>query len=190
MTVIERLNGLELGGRIGEKLAGEAQAIADRIHPCALKDSPKAFEDARCPIATGTVRRNHREAEAEAIRQRVTEAADLLCKRVAQEAIRKILENSGEPSIQTLLDMVTASRISELARVLTPEMVNRVRLILASANIEIRSLALADLIEGFEGLEEEQIGDLLKRLAERLREQFDEAKRSTEGKKRIRFMLQ
>ena len=86
--------------------------------------------------------------------------------------------------------MVTASRISELARVLTPEMVNRVRLILASANIEIRSLALADLIEGFEGLEEEQIGDLLKRLAERLREQFDEAKRSTEGKKRIRFMLQ
>jgi len=89
-----------------------------------------------------------------------------------------------------LLDMVTASRISELARVLTPEMVNRVRLILASANIEIRSLALADLIEGFEGLEEEQIGDLLKRLAERLREQFDVAKRSTEGKKRIRFMLQ
>ena len=89
-----------------------------------------------------------------------------------------------------MLDMVTASRISELARVLTPEMVNRVRLILASANIEIRSLALADLIEGFEGLEEEQIGDLLKRLAERLREQFDEAKRSTEGKKRIRFMLQ
>ena len=86
--------------------------------------------------------------------------------------------------------MVTASRISELARVLTPEMVNRVRLVLASANIEIRSLALADLIEGFEGLEEEQIGDLLKRLAERLREQFDEAKRSTEGKKRIRFMLQ
>jgi len=86
--------------------------------------------------------------------------------------------------------MVTASRISELARVLTPEMVNRVRLILASANIEIRSLALADLIEGFEGLEEEQIGDLLKRLAERLREQFDVAKRSTEGKKRIRFMLQ
>ena len=69
-------------------------------------------------------------------------------------------------------------------------MVNRVRLVLALANIEIRSLALADLIEGFEGLEEEQIGDLLKRLAERLREQFDEAKRSTEGKKRIRFMLQ
>ena len=190
LTVIERLNGLELGGRIGEKLAGEAQAIADRIHPCALKDSPKAFEDARCPICHWDGQAKPPEAEAEAIRQRVTEAADLLCKRVAQEAIRKILENSGEPSIQTLLDMVTASRISELARVLTPEMVNRVRLVMASANIEIRSLALADLIEGFEGLEEERIGDLLKRLAERLREQFDEAKRSTEGKKRIRFMLQ
>ena len=79
----------------------------------------------------------------------MAEAAGDLCKRVAQETIRKILETSGEPRIQTLLDMVTASRISELAKVLTPEMVAQLREILASANVEIRTLALADLVEDY-----------------------------------------
>ena len=101
---------------------------------------PQGFAESlrrrRCPHLHWDGQAKPPEAEAEAIRQRVTEAADLLCKRVAQEAIRKILENSGEPSIQTLLDIVTASKISELARVLTPEMVNRVRLVMASASVD------------------------------------------------------
>ena len=190
LTVIERLNGLELGGRVGERLAAEVQSLANRVHPCALKDATQPFDDALCPECHWDGQAKPPVDEAEAIRKRVADAAHDLCKRVAQEAIRKILESSGETTVQILLDMVTASRISELARVLTPEMVTRVREILASANVEIRSLALTDLIEGYGVLEEGQIDDLLKRLRERLRQRFDEAKLSTEGKKRIRFMLQ
>jgi hypothetical protein len=190
LTVIERLNGLELGGPVGEKLADEVRVLAQRVHPCALKDASHAFEDARCPDCKWDGQTRPPEAEAQMLREKVAETAGDLRKRVSQEAIRKILESSGEKSVQTLLDRVTAARIPELAKILTPEMVARVRKILAAANVEVRSLALTDLIEGYAVLEEEQIDDLLKRLRERLRKQFDEAKRSTEGRKRIRFMLQ
>ncbi len=190
LVVIERLNGLDLGGRVGERLTAEVRSLTDRVRPCALKDAANAFDDARCPTCHWDRSTKPPEGEAESLRKRVGEAAQDLCKRVAQEAIRKILESSGETSVRTLLDMVTASRVSELAKVLTPVMVNRIREILASANVEIRSLALNDLIEGYGVLEEEQVNDLLKRLRERLLKQFDEAKLSTEGKKRIRFMLQ
>jgi hypothetical protein len=190
LTVIDRLNGLELGGRVGERLAGEVRALADRVHPCALKDAAQPFDGARCHLCHWDGQTKPPEAEAQELRQRVAEAAGDLCKRVAQETIRKILESSAEPRVQTLLDMVAASRVAELARVLTPEMVVRLREVLASANVEVRSLTLAELVEDFGVLDEEQIDDLLKRLRDRLRKQFDEAKRSTDARKRIRFMLQ
>ncbi len=158
--------------------------------PCALKDAAQPFDEARCHECHWDGQTKPPEAEAEALRNQSAEAAGDLCKRVAQETIRKILETSGEPRIQTLLDMVTASRVSELAKVLTPEMVAQLREILASANVVTRTLALANLVEDYGVLEEDQIDDLLKRLRERLRKQFDEAKRSTESRKRIRFMLQ
>ena len=60
--------------------------------------------------------------------------------------------------------MITASRIEDLARVLTPEMVAKVKEILAAANIEHRDLALVPLLEDFTAIEEEHVDDFLKRL--------------------------
>ena len=120
---------------------------------------------------------------------RVKQAADDLCKRVAQEAIRKVLEESGEASIRTLLEMIAASRIEDLARVLTADAVARMKGILAAANIEHRELSVTTLLEDLNTLEADGVDEFLSRLRERLRKAFDKAQRETESKKRIRFFL-
>jgi transcriptional regulator of heat shock response len=85
--------------------------------------------------------------------------------------------------------MITASRIAELAMVLTPEMIERIKGVLAASNIEHRDLAVSTLLEDTLALEEDQVEDLLKRLRQRLLAAFDQAKKDTAGKKRIRFLL-
>jgi hypothetical protein len=189
LTVIDRLNSLDLGGAIGANLSSEAEALRLHVRPCALKDSTKVFDQPRCITCDWDGTEVAPRDQAEALARRVSEASSELCKRVAQEAVRKVLEASEEPGIGTFIEMATVARVADLARVLTPDMVEQVKGILAAANVEHRDLGLAELVEDFAVLEEDRLDDFLKKLRERLRQQFDAAKRETEGKKRVRFIL-
>jgi hypothetical protein len=187
--VIERLNALELGAAVGAKLTADVQALRDRLRPCALKDTCTVDEKPRCNVCGWDGATLPPEGEAKHLIDRVTEAAKELCKRVAQEASRKVLESSGETGIRALLDMITAAQVEELAKVLTPDMVGKLKAILAAANVEHRDLAVTAVLEDFTVLEEDRLDDFLKRLRAQLQAAFDQAKRETEGKKRIRFFL-
>jgi hypothetical protein len=189
LTVIERLNALELGAPAGMRLAEEVQALADVARPCALKDNCPVDDRPRCPACGWDGQVPVPQAEAQVLIERVRDAAAELCKRVAQEAIRKVLQASGQPTIHTLLEMITAARVEELARVLTPDAVAQMKGVLAAANVEHRDLSLAQLLDDWNVLDEERVDDFLKRLRERLRAEFDKARRETAGKKRVRFFL-
>src|SRR5262249_1634743 len=160
-----------------------------RVRVCALKDTCSVEEKPRCNVCHWDGALLPPEGEAKHEVERVTEAAKELCKRVAQEAIRKVLESSGQSGIQSLLDMITAAQVEDLAKVLTPDMVEKLKAILAAANVEHRDLAVSTVLEDFTVLEEDRLDDFLKRLREQLKAAFDRAKRETEGKKRIRFLL-
>jgi len=189
LTVLDRLNGLELGAPVGAGLARDVAELRGRVHPCALKDDCRVDERPRCDACRwggeGTPPRD----EAQRLATRVADASGELCKRVAQDAVRNIFDASGSADIRTLLDMITASRIEDLVRVLTPDLVEQLKGLLAAANVEHRELRVGGLIEDFVAVEEDQIDALLGRLRERLRQEFDKAKRETAGKKRIRFLL-
>jgi hypothetical protein len=189
LTVIERLNALELGAAVGAKLPADVQALRDRVRPCPLKDTCAVDEKPRCNVCRWDGAALPPEGEVKHLIERVTESAKELCKRVAQEAIRKVLEESGQSGIRALLDMVTAAQVEKLAKVLTPDMVENLKAILAAANVEHRDLAVTEVLEDFTVLEEDRLDEFLKRLRERLRAAFDRAKRETQGKKRIRFFL-
>jgi hypothetical protein len=189
LTVIDRLNGLELGAPIGARLADEVRALAERARPCVLKDTCRVDERPRCNVCGWDGQEPAPQAEADELIARVKQTADDLCKRVAQEAIRKILEQSGEPSIRTLLEMITAARVEDLARVLTPDAVAKMKSVLAASNIEHRDLSVTTLLEDLTMLEEDRVDEFLARLRDRLRTAFDKARRETEGKKRVRFFL-
>ncbi len=189
LTVIDRLNALELGAPVGARLAEEVQTLANATRPCALKDNCPVDDRPRCPACNWDGQALVPQAGANELIGRVQEAASELCKRVAQEAIRKVLEASGQPTIHTLLEMIAAARVEELARVLTPDAVAQMKAVLAAANVEHRDLPLAPLLEDWSVLDEDRVEDFLKRLRERLRGEFDKARRETEGKKRVRFFL-
>jgi hypothetical protein len=189
LTVIERLNGLDLGGPVGAKLAQEVEGITQKVRPCALKNQARVDEKPRCSVCNWDGQTTAPEESAAELKHRVVDASKELCRRVAQGAIRKILEQSGETNIRTLLDMITASKIEEPAKLLTPDMVAQLKGILAAANVEHRDLTLAGLLEEFTVLEEDRVDEFLKKLRERLLSSFDKAKKETEGKKRVRFFL-
>ena len=189
LTVIERLNGLEIGMPVGPKLMQEVRTLSDKVRSCALKDTFQPDEHPCCTNCKWDGKPSPPVQDVQGLVQQVESASNELCKRVTQEAIRKILEQSGEPSMKTLLDMNTASKIEGLAKVLTPDMVQRIKGILAAANIEHRDLLLTALLEEITAVEEQQVDDLLKRLRQRLLAAFDKAKTETGGKKRIRFLL-
>jgi hypothetical protein len=189
LAVIVRLNELELGAPVGARLGDAARALRDRVRPCALKDTCRVEERPRCTVCRWDGAALPPAGEVEQLVRGVTEAAGELCKRVAQEAIRKVLESSGQPDVRTLLDMITAAQVEQLARVLTPDMVTKLKEILAAANVEHRDLDVAGVLEGFTVLEEDQLDAFLKRLRQQLQAAFDRARRETEGKKRVRFFL-
>ncbi|MGA2262351.1 MAG: hypothetical protein ABSH28_13060, partial [Acidobacteriota bacterium] len=189
LTIIVRLNGLEIGAPVGASLPQQVESMQTSVRPCALKDACQVDDKPRCAVCRWDGKTAAPDEAVRALLARVDSASSELCKRVTQEAIRKILEESGEPTVKTLLEMITASRIAELAMVLTPEMIERIKGVLAAANIEHRDLAVSTLLEDTLALEEDQVEDLLKRLRQRLLAAFDQAKKDTAGKKRIRFLL-
>jgi hypothetical protein len=146
-------------------------------------------EKPRCGVCQWDGQTPPPEEQAAGLQARVAAASKELCRRVAQGTIRKILEQSGQAGIQTLLDMITAARIEELARVLTPDMVASLKGVLAAANVEHRDLPLANMLEELTVLEEDRLDEFLKKLRERLLAAFDRAKRETGGKKQVRFFL-
>jgi hypothetical protein len=189
LAVLDRLNSLELGAPMGQRLCQDVGNLRDRVRPCALKDTCRVDDRPKCNVCHWDGQTLPPQADADDLVRRVNDANAELCKRVAQGAIRKILENANQEGVRTLLDMITASRIEDLAKVLTPEMVAKLKEILAAANIEHRDLPLIPLLEDFTALEEEHMDDFLKRLRTRLLAAFDKAKQETEGRKRIRFFL-
>jgi hypothetical protein len=189
LTVIERLNGLDLGAPVGPTLAQEVETLKKKVRPCALKDQARVDDKPRCGVCQWDGQTPAPAEAAAELERRVGEASRELCKRVAQGAIRKILEESEQAGIQTLLDMITASKVEELASVLTPDIVASLKGVLAAANVEHRDLSVAGLVEEFTVLEEERVDEFLKKLRERLLASFDKAKKETEGKKQVRFFL-
>ena len=97
LTVIERLDELELGGRSRGAACGRGPGPRGSSPPMRPeRRAPQPFDDARCPTCRWDGRTKPPEADAEALGKRVDELAEDLRKRVAQEAIRKILESSGD----------------------------------------------------------------------------------------------
>ncbi|HUY35482.1 MAG TPA: hypothetical protein VMV69_22255 [Pirellulales bacterium] len=125
LTVLDRLNGLELGAPVGAGLPRDVAELRDRVHPCALKDDCRVDAQPRCNTCRWDGEGTPPRDEAQRLATRVADASGELCKRVAQDAVRKIFDAGGRADVRTLLDMITASRIEDLVRVLTPEMVKR-----------------------------------------------------------------
>ena len=186
---IARLNELELGAPLGGDLAGAYRALLDATEPCASKDDAKVREHPVCQVCCFDGSKVCPETEVAELVKRVERVGKDLSNRVAQGAVRKVLSESTDESIKTLLDVIVASQVERLPDVLIPEVIERIKKLLYDANLEHRDLQVRDLFADFGAVEEHEIDTVVDEIRTRLRAAFSKAKADTDGKKRIRFFL-
>jgi hypothetical protein len=189
LTAIGRLNDLELGSPLGIELKEMHHTHVAMTDPCSAKDDAKVDE---CPVCSlcqwnGTIAPPNDVVDSLIVA--IDETIKHLTLRVARGTVRKLLEDNPEGGVKTLLDIILASQTDKLPVVLTTEVVERIREILRDANLESRELPIRDLLGDLVAVEEDDIDVLMRRIEDRLRSAFKQAKADTDGKMRIRFNL-
>jgi uncharacterized protein YpuA (DUF1002 family) len=129
------------------------------------------------------------EPEVKAFAKRAGKAVSDLTARVAQGAVRKVLEQSGDNDVRTLLDVILASQVDRLPDVLVPEVIERIKKLLYNANLELRDISVREIIGEAPALEEHDVDTFLEGVRDRIKNAFAKARQDTGGKKRIRFFL-
>lgn len=189
VVAIDCMNKIELGTPVGKLLEKDYQQIMGGLDPCSDKDYAKVEQHPICPVCRLQGNQKPPEEQAASVKSRLDEAVSELLGRMAQGAIRKILEANSNTDIKTFLDVVIAAEVDRIPDVLTLQVINRIKELIRNANIEHRDLRVRDLLGGKTAVEEEEIDVLVDQIRQRLKDAFDKAKTETAGKKRIRFFL-
>jgi hypothetical protein len=189
VTAIDRLNQLELGAPVGASLSGEYRRIMDGLEPCADRAYAKVDQQPICPVCRLPGGRKPPKEEAESLQARLDAAVSELLGRVAQGAVRKILEASQDSGVKTLLEVILATQVDRIPDVLLPETIGRIKELLRDANLEHRDIPLRGLLGDRTAVEEHEVDALLDQIRQALKAAFAKAKSETGGKKRIRFFL-
>jgi hypothetical protein len=189
ILAVERLNQLELGATVEAGLRNEYRRILDCLEPCTDKDYAKVEQNPVCPLCRLSSKGVVPDAEIKAFAERAEKAVSDLTTRVAQGAVRKVLEQSGDSDVRTLLDVILASQTDRLPEVLIPEVIGRIKKLLYDANLELRDITVREIIGDDPALEEQDVDTFLEGVRERIKAAFAKARQDTGGKKRIRFFL-
>ena len=116
LLAVERLNQLELGDAVEGALRTQYRSILDCLEPCPDKDYAKVEQNPVCPLCRLASKGIVPEHEVKAFANRAGKAVSDLTARVAQGAVRKVLEQSGDNDVRTLLDVILASQAGSAAR--------------------------------------------------------------------------
>lgn len=189
IVAIKRLNQLELGAPLGASLENDFRRLADGLNPCPDKDYAKIDQHPICATCRLQGEQKAPQEQAAALKSGLDATVAELLGRVAQGAVRKILESSNDGSIKTLLDVIVATQVDRIPDVLIPEVIERIKELLRDANLEHRDLPVRDLLGERLAVEEQEIDALVDQIRQRLKDAFAKAKSETGGKKRIRFFL-
>ena len=189
LLAVERLNQLELGDAVEGALRTQYRSILDCLEPCPDKDYAKVEQNPVCPLCRLASKGIVPEQEVKAFAKLAGKAVSDLTARVAQGAVRKVLEQSGDNDVRTLLDVILASQVDRLPDVLVPEVIERIKRILYDANLELRDISVREIIGEAPALEEQDVDTFLEGVRDRIKTAFTKARQDTGGKKRIRFFL-
>ena len=146
VLAVERLNQLELGATVEGALRSDYHALLDRLEVCADKDFAKVDQNPICPLCRFAGNAVMPEQEVQRFLKRTEKAISDLGNRVAQGVVRKVLEQSGDSDVQTLLNVILASQVERLPDVLISEVIERIKKLLYDANLELRDVNVREII--------------------------------------------
>jgi len=182
----------ELGAPLAAELAGRYEALQVRLEPCpvtqvtavSVEHSPTCEQ---CPLRLSDTAP---EAEVQAFRRDLTRALDDKRRQLASEAISRVLARGDRDDMATFLRAVRAADIAALVDVMSPDLADFIKRLLADeAILTAETDVLTRLAHRFPSLEEDEIEAVLAEFHRLLQEAFAEARAAHPDKKTVRLSL-
>ncbi len=192
LSALKLLNGIhELGPARGEDLTERYDRLKALIQPCTIDFQAVSVDSAPVCAAcqrdvtyvppTQQVEIFHRDLEAALAEQQ---------RRLASEAIRRVLERGKGDALSQFVQAAQAANLAALVDLLDENIVKVIRKLLAEEQIGVaESDVIGKFLRQYGSLEEADIPAAVQAFETLLREAFKEAKKTNKGKKTIRLTL-
>ncbi len=192
LNALKLLNGIhELGPARGEDLGDRHEQLKGAIRPCSVDfqavsiDAAPACTECRRDLTyvppTEQVEFFRRDLEAALADQQ---------RRLASEAIRRVLEHGKGDALSKFVQAAQAANLAALVDLLDENIVKVIRKLLAEEQIGVaESDVIGKFLRQYGSLEEADIPAAVQAFETLLREAFKEARKTNKGKKSIRLTL-
>lgn len=191
LAALARLNGItELGPPLGKDLARCHEELLRRVQPCPVPFVSLELDATPTCQCGLTLTSESLAPPVESLRKDLARALQDQQRRLASEAIRRILARSNEDRIVTFVQAVQAADLAPLVDVMDDELATFIQVLLAE---EETATSPSDLLRRFADayptLEESDLAQAVRTFERLLREAFAEARQAHADKKTVRLTL-
>lgn len=182
----------ELGEPRGEGLEAQHERLRRCVQPCPVSNYLEVNTDA-APVCARCERKLTNGAPVEEVQGFLRALEGALGdqrRRLASEAIRRVLARSQESAVSRFVQVVQTANVAALVDVLDDKLVELIRELLAEDQVAtVQCDLLRRFAQEYSTLEEADIPKAVARFSQLLHEYFAEARRSNVDKKAVRLTL-
>ncbi len=192
LAALALLNSVEeLGEALGRDLPERYSALMARVTPCSVDFRTLTLEaEPVCPQCQLSLTDATPKSEVERFLRDLEHALRDQQRRLASEAIRRVLARSDNNDVATFVQVVQTANVTALVDVMNPDLAAFIRRLLAEEDVAaVKSNVLARFTTTYPTLEESAIDDAAATFKTLLREAFAEARRAHPDKKTVRLTL-
>ena len=191
LEALALLNGIvELGSPVGDDLPDRLRALQGRLQPCAVPFLSLTLEDkpvCNCGLALTDELPT---PDVESFLRDLDRALQTQQRRLASEAIHRVLAKSGEGRVTAFVKAVQTANMAALVDVMDDELATFIRVLLAEQEAATSdSDVLRRFADTYPTLEEGDLSKAVRDFERLLRESFEAARRANPGKKTVRLTL-
>lgn len=180
----------ELGSPVGDDLSERFQSLQERLRTCSTPLSSLTLEDRPTCVCGLTLSDEPPTAEVDAFLRDLERALQTQQRRLASEAIHRVLARSGEERMAVFIQAVQAANMTALVDVMDAELAAFIQRLLAEQEVGASDTdVLRRFAEAYPTLEEADLPKAVREFERLLRESFEAARRANPGKKTIRLTL-
>lgn len=193
LSALGLLNGIEeLGGALGEHLTARYEDLAAQIQPCSQPFASLTLEAApACHHCHLTLLDQAPVAEVSAFQRELDRALTDQARRLASEAIRKVLARSDDDKMVKFLKIVQTSNLAALVDVMDDRLAGFIQTVLAEDDaVAIKADIWRRFAQEYPTLDEAQLASAVRSFERLLQDAFAEARAANPEKKNVRLTLQ
>lgn len=191
LAALALLNGIvELGSPVGDNLSRRLQDLQGRVRSCAAPFASLTLEDKPTCACGLQLTDEAPTADVEAFVRELDRALQMQQRRLASEAIHRVLAKSSEGRVAAFTQAVQAANLASLVDVMDEELATFVRVLLAEEEVATSDVdVLRRFAEAYPTLEEGDLQKAVRDFERMLRESFEAAHKGNPGKKSVRLTL-